>query len=115
MPAGVEITYLAVAANVLQIYDTIEIDLNSRGVTWLPMFHGMGLLTVILPALGGRYITIMSPAAFVRRPTSGSKARRPQRRRGHLRRGTELRLRARGRTRPAEGRRGARPVQRHQA
>lgn len=68
VPAGVEITYLAVAANVLQIYDTIEIDLNSRGVTWLPMFHDMGLLTVILPALGGRYITIMSPAAFVRRP-----------------------------------------------
>ncbi|MFT3898692.1 MAG: long-chain-fatty-acid--AMP ligase FadD32 [Gordonia sp. (in: high G+C Gram-positive bacteria)] len=69
VPAGVEITYLAVAANVLQIYDTIEIDLNSRGVTWLPMFHDMGLLTVILPALGGRFITIMSPAAFVRRPS----------------------------------------------
>ncbi len=68
IPAGVEITYQAVAANVLQIYDTIEIDRNARGVTWLPMFHDMGLLTVILPALGGRYITIMSPQAFVRRP-----------------------------------------------
>ncbi|GAB18792.1 long-chain fatty acyl-AMP ligase FadD32 [Gordonia effusa NBRC 100432] len=68
IPAGVEITYQAVAANVLQIYSTIEIDRNARGVTWLPMFHDMGLLTVILPALGGRYITIMSPQAFVRRP-----------------------------------------------
>ncbi len=68
IPAGVEITYEAVAANCLQIHDCIEIDRNSRGVTWLPMFHDMGLLTVILPALGGRYITIMSPAAFVRRP-----------------------------------------------
>lgn len=68
VPAGVEITYEAVAANCLQIYDCIEIDRNSRGVTWLPMFHDMGLLTVILPALGGKYITIMSPAAFVRRP-----------------------------------------------
>ncbi|AVL99280.1 fatty-acid--CoA ligase [Gordonia iterans] len=68
VPAGVEITYEAVAANVLQIYDCIEIDRNARGVTWLPMFHDMGLLTVILPALGGRYITIMSPMAFVRRP-----------------------------------------------
>ncbi|GAC58026.1 putative long-chain fatty acyl-AMP ligase [Gordonia hirsuta DSM 44140 = NBRC 16056] len=68
VPAGVEITYEAVAANCLQIYDTIELDRNSRGVTWLPMFHDMGLLTVILPALGGKYITIMSPAAFVRRP-----------------------------------------------
>ncbi|MFT4043895.1 MAG: long-chain-fatty-acid--AMP ligase FadD32 [Gordonia sp. (in: high G+C Gram-positive bacteria)] len=68
VPAGVEITYAAVAANCLQIYDCIEISRNSRGVTWLPMFHDMGLLTVILPALGGRYITIMSPQAFVRRP-----------------------------------------------
>ncbi|GAC70941.1 long-chain-fatty-acid--AMP ligase FadD32 [Gordonia soli] len=68
VPAGVEITYQAVAANVLQIKDTIEISPTARGVTWLPMFHDMGLLTVILPALGGRYITIMSPAAFVRRP-----------------------------------------------
>lgn len=68
VPAGVEITYEAVAANCLQIYDCIEIDRDSRGVTWLPMFHDMGLLTVILPALGGKYITIMSPAAFVRRP-----------------------------------------------
>ncbi|MCD2146919.1 long-chain-fatty-acid--AMP ligase FadD32 [Gordonia paraffinivorans] len=68
VPAGVEITYQAVAANVLQISETIQIDRNARGVTWLPMFHDMGLLTVILPALGGRYITIMSPQAFVRRP-----------------------------------------------
>ena len=68
VPAGVEITYEAVAANALQIYDCIEIDRNARGVTWLPMFHDMGLLTVILPALGGKYVTIMSPQAFVRRP-----------------------------------------------
>nr|WP_076482501.1 long-chain-fatty-acid--AMP ligase FadD32 [Williamsia sterculiae] len=68
IPAGVEITYRAVASNVLQMIDSVELDHNSRGVTWLPMFHDMGLLTVILPALGGSYLTIMSPAAFVRRP-----------------------------------------------
>ncbi|PHV67008.1 long-chain-fatty-acid--AMP ligase FadD32 [Williamsia muralis] len=68
VPAGVVITYESVAANALQMIDAIEFDHNSRGVTWLPMFHDMGLLTVILPALGGKYITIMSPQAFVRRP-----------------------------------------------
>ncbi|HEY5852577.1 MAG TPA: long-chain-fatty-acid--AMP ligase FadD32 [Aldersonia sp.] len=67
-PAGVEITHRAVGTNVLQMIDAIELEENSRGVTWLPMFHDMGLLTVILPALGGKFITIMSPSAFVRRP-----------------------------------------------
>ena len=67
-PAGVEITHRAVGTNVLQMIDAIELQENSRGVTWLPMFHDMGLLTVILPALGGKFITIMSPSAFVRRP-----------------------------------------------
>ncbi len=103
VPAGVEITYQAVAANVLQISETIQIDRNARGVTWLPMFHDMGLLTVILPALGGRYITIMSPSV---RPPSGPldrRARRGRRRRRDLRRGPELRLRARRHPRPAQG------------
>ncbi|WP_068272578.1 long-chain-fatty-acid--AMP ligase FadD32 [Aldersonia kunmingensis] len=68
-PAGVEITHRAVGTNVLQMIDAIELQENSRGVTWLPMFHDMGLLTVILPAMGGAYITIMSPSAFVRRPS----------------------------------------------
>jgi fatty acid CoA ligase FadD32 len=68
VPAGVEITHRAVGTNLLQMVDAIKLDWNSRGVTWLPLFHDMGLLTVILPAVGGKYITIMSPSAFVRRP-----------------------------------------------
>ncbi|GGL37334.1 long-chain-fatty-acid--AMP ligase FadD32 [Nocardia jinanensis] len=67
-PAGVEITHRAVGTNLLQMVDAINLDWNSRGVTWLPLFHDMGLLTVILPAVGGKFITIMSPASFVRRP-----------------------------------------------
>ncbi|SNT27574.1 long-chain-fatty-acid--AMP ligase FadD32 [Rhodococcoides kyotonense] len=67
-PAGVEITHRAVGVNALQMVDAIELTEDSRGVTWLPLFHDMGLLTVILPALGGKYITIMSPRAFVQRP-----------------------------------------------
>lgn len=67
-PAGVEITHRAVGTNLLQMIDAIEVKENSRGVTWLPLFHDMGLLTVILPTVGGKFITIMSPSAFVRRP-----------------------------------------------
>lgn len=67
-PAGVEITHRAVGTNLLQMVDALKLDTSSRGVTWLPLFHDMGLLTVILPAVGGKFITIMSPSAFVRRP-----------------------------------------------
>ncbi len=61
VPAGVEITHRSVLTNVVQMADSMELNENSRGVTWLPLFHDMGLLTVILPAIGGKYITIMSP------------------------------------------------------
>lgn len=67
-PAGVEITHRSVGTNLLQMIDALGIDENARGVTWLPLFHDMGLLCVILPAIGGKFITIMSPSAFVRRP-----------------------------------------------
>jgi fatty acid CoA ligase FadD32 len=68
VPAGVEITHRSVLTNVIQMADSIELNETSRGVTWLPLFHDMGLLTVILPAIGGKYIPIMSPRAFVARP-----------------------------------------------
>nr|WP_157079972.1 long-chain-fatty-acid--AMP ligase FadD32 [Skermania piniformis] len=68
-PAGVEITHRAVGTNLLQMINGMAFEENSRGVTWLPMFHDMGLLTVILPAMAGKFITIMSPMAFVRRPS----------------------------------------------
>jgi fatty acid CoA ligase FadD32 len=69
LPAGVEITHRSVGTNLLQMIDAIGVTENSRGVTWLPLFHDMGLLTVILPTIGGKFITIMSPSAFVRRPS----------------------------------------------
>lgn len=68
VPAGVEITHRNVVTNVIQLFDSLGLTRASRGVTWLPLFHDMGLLTVILPAMGGATITVMSPRAFVQRP-----------------------------------------------
>lgn len=68
VPAGVEITHRNVVTNVIQLFDGLGLSKSSRGVTWLPLFHDMGLVKVIAPALVGSTVTVMSPRAFVQRP-----------------------------------------------
>ncbi len=46
----------------------LQVEEGQRGVMWLPLFHDMGLVTAMVPSVVGHCITIMSPAAFVRRP-----------------------------------------------
>ncbi|WP_333618867.1 long-chain-fatty-acid--AMP ligase FadD32 [Dietzia sp.] len=67
-PAGVEITHRGVCTNVLQLMAGLGLTSSCSGVTWLPLFHDMGLLCVILPAMAGAFVSIMSPRAFVQRP-----------------------------------------------
>ncbi|OBH01918.1 fatty-acid--CoA ligase [Mycobacterium sp. E2699] len=67
-PAGVEITHRGVITNVVQMIDSVGLDWNIRSISWLPLFHDMGLLMIMFPALCGGQITLMSPTAFVRRP-----------------------------------------------
>jgi len=68
IPSGVEISHLNLATNVVQVIEALEGEEGDRGVSWLPFFHDMGLVTTVLPALIGHYFTFMTPAAFVRRP-----------------------------------------------
>lgn len=67
-PAGVEISHRAVCTNVLQMIMSVKLDTNIRSVSWLPLYHDMGLLMIMFPALCGGQITLMSPISFVRRP-----------------------------------------------
>ncbi len=69
IPTGVEITHLNLATNVVQIIEALQGEEGDRGVTWLPFFHDMGLVTALLPTVIGHYISFMTPAAFVRRPS----------------------------------------------
>jgi fatty acyl-AMP ligase FadD32 len=68
IPTGVQITYLNLATNVVQVIQALEGEEGDRGVSWLPFFHDMGLITVLLSPMIGHYVTFMTPAAFVRRP-----------------------------------------------
>jgi acyl-CoA synthetase (AMP-forming)/AMP-acid ligase II len=68
-PAGVEITHRGVCTNVLQMILAGGLDHGTRSVSWLPLYHDMGLIMIMFPALcGGEYLTLLDPIAFVRRP-----------------------------------------------
>ena len=68
-PVGVELTHRAVGTNLLQMILSIDLlDRNTRGVSWLPLYHDMGLSMIGFPAVYGGHSTLMSPTAFIRRP-----------------------------------------------
>ena len=68
IPAGVEITHRAVCTNVLQMTLGSGLDRGIHSVSWLPLYHDMGLLMIMFPALSGGYLVLLDPMAFVRRP-----------------------------------------------
>ncbi|WP_102419328.1 long-chain-fatty-acid--AMP ligase FadD32 [Mycobacterium sp. 4858] len=67
-PTGVQITHLNLPTNVLQVLNGLEGKEGDRGLSWLPFFHDMGLITALLSPVLGYNFTFMTPAAFVRRP-----------------------------------------------
>ena len=68
-PVGVEITHRAVGTNLVQMILSIDLlDRNTHGVSWLPLYHDMGLSMIGFPAVYGGHSTLMSPTAFIRRP-----------------------------------------------
>jgi fatty-acyl-CoA synthase len=68
-PVGVEITHRAVGTNLIQMILSIDLlDRNTHGVSWLPLYHDMGLSMIGFPAVYGGHSTLMAPTAFVRRP-----------------------------------------------
>jgi acyl-CoA synthetase (AMP-forming)/AMP-acid ligase II len=64
----VEITHRAIGTNVLQMVISTGMDWDIRSVSWLPLYHDMGLLMIVCVAVFGTQVTLMSPIAFVRRP-----------------------------------------------
>lgn len=68
-PKGVILTHREVLHNLAVMEDLVTLGLCSDVVSWLPMFHDMGLLSGgILPVFAGCPATVMSPVAFIRRP-----------------------------------------------
>jgi 1-acyl-sn-glycerol-3-phosphate acyltransferase len=68
-PKGVLLSHANILANVRAIGEALEIHSDDVGVTWLPLYHDMGLIGLWLGALYfGVPVAIMSPLAFLSRP-----------------------------------------------
>jgi acyl-CoA synthetase (AMP-forming)/AMP-acid ligase II len=68
-PKGVVVSHTNLSHNLRAIQRAFGNTPESRSVTWLPMFHDMGLVDGILqPLFTGFPCVILSPAAFVARP-----------------------------------------------
>ena len=69
-PMGVAVTQTALMANVVAIGDTgLGVTPADRAVTWLPLYHDMGLVGMLLSAVAFQVSLDMLPTgAFVRRP-----------------------------------------------
>ncbi|KLO31300.1 long-chain-fatty-acid--AMP ligase FAAL26/FadD26 [Mycobacterium haemophilum] len=72
-PAGVMVSHKNVIANVMQSLSGYFGDAtqtpNMTVVSWLPLFHDMGLiLGICAPMVAGRSAVLLSPMSFLRRP-----------------------------------------------
>ncbi len=68
-PKGVMLTHGNLLANSACILQALEPAATSRGVSWLPPFHDLGLIGgIIQPIYSGFPITLLSPTAFLQRP-----------------------------------------------
>ncbi|MGW2050891.1 fatty acyl-AMP ligase [Streptomyces sp. NPDC001858] len=68
-PRGVQITHGNIARAVAQVRTAFRVGPSSVAVSWLPLYHDLGLMLGVLGPLGlGLTCVLMGPADFIRRP-----------------------------------------------
>jgi polyketide synthase 12 len=68
-PRGVVLTHGNLLYNSWLLYNSFEHDADAQGVTWLPLYHDMGLIGATLQTVySGQTTTLLSPVAFLQRP-----------------------------------------------
>ena len=69
-PRGVVLTHGSVLANARAIIRRVKIDPRDGVVSWMPLYHDMGLIGFLITALSsGCNLVLMSPQAFVADPS----------------------------------------------
>jgi fatty-acyl-CoA synthase len=68
-PKGVMLTHANLLANMRSIGEAMQLGPNDVGISWLPLYHDMGLIGAWLALLHfGTPLVVMSPLAFLTRP-----------------------------------------------
>ena len=68
-PKGVALSHRNVTRHIADIGRALELDTAQRAVSWLPLFHDMGLIGMLLSMIdAGTPIWLMSPQQFMFRP-----------------------------------------------
>ncbi|GAA1289432.1 hypothetical protein GCM10009609_65950 [Pseudonocardia aurantiaca] len=68
-PKGVVVTHGAIAHNLAMIAAGFDLDEPPRMVSWLPLFHDMGLIgNLLYPLWAGGSSVLMTPMTFLKRP-----------------------------------------------
>ncbi len=69
-PAGVTLTHRNIVTNVFQLREANGLDFSGPTlVSWLPLFHDMGLLLgAAVPVMGGCHGILIDPVAFILKP-----------------------------------------------
>lgn len=68
-PKGVMLTHDNLLHNLAAIEHSFGLSSEQSGVSWLPLYHDMGLIGgVLMPIYGNGHNTLMSPLAFLHKP-----------------------------------------------
>jgi fatty-acyl-CoA synthase len=74
-PKGVTLTHANLLANMRAIGHAVQLTSEDVGISWLPLYHDMGLIGAWLTLLHfGTPLAVMSPLAFLTRPERWLKA-----------------------------------------
>jgi 1-acyl-sn-glycerol-3-phosphate acyltransferase len=68
-PKGVILTHANLLANIRSIVAALEVTSRDVAISWLPLYHDMGLIgSWLMPLTMGLPLAVMSPLAFLTRP-----------------------------------------------
>lgn len=67
-PRGVVLTDSNILSNLKLIHEGAGLDSQSVGIHWLPMYHDMGLMSMLYSVYRSFHCVLLSPLDFIRRP-----------------------------------------------